>query len=252
MYLFSSHKKGISSIQMGKDIGVTQKTAWIMLHKIRTAFGEELKDQLSGKVEVDETFVGGKNKNRHKDKKVKNSQGRSFKDKTPILGIMQRSENEYILRPHKIIAGKEVIEKVVNTPSIVYCQVVRNTQRQEIQPILKSVVQKGSMLVSDEWSAYSGLNSEYEHYIVNHAAKEYVNNENTDIHSNTIEGFWTTVKRGIIGTYHKTSRKHLQRYANEFTFRYNTRHESETERLNHTIINAYGKSLPYKRLIQNS
>jgi len=225
MYLFSSHKKGISSIQMGKDIGVTQKTAWTMLHKIREAFGEPIVNQLNGTIELDETFVGGKNKNRHKDKKVKNSQGRSFKDKTPILGMLCRET------------------KSVN------CFVTSSTARKEIQPYIYTFIQPGSKLMTDEWSAYHRLNETYNHNFVNHGAGQYY--AEGDVTTNTLEGFWSHLKRGIIGTYHKTSRKHLQKYADEFAFRYNTRFETETERLNHTISNAYGKSLPCKRLISN-
>ncbi|HLP55100.1 MAG TPA: IS1595 family transposase [Fluviicola sp.] len=225
MYLFSSHKKGISSVQMGKDIGVTQKTAWTMLHKIREAFGEPIKEQLSGTIELDETFVGGKNKNRHKDKKVKNSQGRSFKDKTPILGLLCRETKS------------------------VYCFVTKDTSQKQIQPLIYQNIEPGSKLMTDEWSAYWGLNATYDHNFVNHGAGQYYSEG--DVTTNTLEGFWSHLKRGINGTYHKTSRKYLQKYADEFSFRYNTRFETETERLNHTLNNAYGKSLPYKRLISN-
>lgn len=139
MYLVMN-KKGISSIQLGKDIGVTQKTAWFMLQRIRWALGNEEEEQLEGTVLADETFVGGKNKNRHHDKKVKNSQGRSFKDKTPVLGLMEQQESHIIERPHKVIPDRTVSEKVIDKESNVKCFVVPNTSRHNIQPIVKSNV----------------------------------------------------------------------------------------------------------------
>lgn len=248
IFLVTSHKKGISSIQLGKDLGITQKTAWFMLQRIRNCFGIDGSSELSGTIESDETFVGGKNKNRHKDKKVKNSQGRSFKDKTPVLGLLERKVDKIIERPHKIIIDKIVKEIFVLKPSFVICRVIPDTTSKSVQPILKSFVKQGSKLISDEWWAYDGLNSEYEHHIVNHKAKEYVNPNDSSITSNSIEGFWSILKRGIIGIYHKTSKKHLQKYADEFTFRYNTRHVSTSERINILLSNLEHR-LTYKTLI---
>lgn len=221
MYLFSSHKKGISSIQMGKDIGVTQKTAWTMLHKIRKAFSEDLKEQLCGTIELDETFVGGKNKNRHKDKKVPKCQGRAYVDKTPILGMLCRETKK------------------------VYCFVVPNTKQEAIQPLIHKHIQKGSDLMTDEWSAYWGLNADYNHSFVNHKIGQY---SEGDVTTNSLEGFWSHIKRGVIGIYHYTSRKHMQNYANEFAFRYNTRFESETSRLNIALLGGCDKRMNYKLL----
>jgi transposase-like protein len=210
MWFITSHKKGISSVQLSKDINVTQKTAWFLAHKIRNCFGlSESSEKLSGTVELDETFVGGKNKNRHADKKVKGSQGRSFKDKTPILGMLCRETRTVRLF------------------------IVENTKKDQIQPIIRAQIEKGSLLMTDEWHAYRGLNSEYEHNFVNHAAGQY---SDGDVTTNSIEGFWSGLKRGIFGIYHKVSKKHLKKYADEFAFRYNTRDESEQNRFNFVIL----------------
>ena len=215
------HKKGISSMQLAKDVGVTQKTAWFILHRLRAALGNVVEVELEGSVQLDETFVGGKNKNRHADKKVKNSQGRSFKDKTPVMGMLEQQEVEYIERPHKVIPGRTVKEKIVIKPSHLVCHVVADTKMQTLQPIIRAAVKKGSILISDEWFAYRGLNNAYTHHVVDHAAKNYVTEDGFT--SNALEGSWAQLKRSIIGIYHKTSRKHLHRYVSEFTFRYNNR-----------------------------
>lgn len=252
IWLITSHKKGISSVQLAKDVGVTQKTAWFLLQRIRNCFDiNDEGDSLSGTVEADETFVGGKNKNRHKDKKVANSQGRSFIDKTPVLGLMERKEVDLISRPHKFIAGKTVKERIVLKASKVLCRVIPNTQAKNVQPFVKKVVQSGSKLITDEWHAYTGLNSDYDHYIVNHATKEYVNPYDNSIHSNSIEGFWTWVKKSISGIYHQVSRKHLQKYADECAFRYNTIGLSETQRFN-KMLSLSNRRLTYKMLISCS
>lgn len=247
MYLATAHKKGISSHQLARDIKVTQKTAWFMLQRIRFQLGSiEETEQLVGIVEADETFVGGKNKNRHKDKKVAQCQGRAFKDKTPILGLMERQEVDYIERTHKVIKDRTVIEKHVLKPSKVRCFVVPNTKTASIQPIILNNVVTNSTFISDEWMGYNGLNKYYEHFVVDHGRGQYAIG---DIHSNTIEGFWTWIKRAIIGIYHSVSRKHLQLYAYEAAFRYNTRNEKQGMRLSYILGNKQGK-LFYSQLIQ--
>lgn len=202
IWLVTSHKKGISSLQLSRDIQVTQKTAWYMLQKIRTCFICRNKGKLKGKVEIDETFVGGKNKNRHWDKKVKNSQGRSFIDKTPVLGMLQRK-------------GK------------VICRVIKNTSHHELTPKILEYIDSAAILYTDEWQGYNEVAEMYEHYFVDHSRKQYANG---DACTNTIEGFWSLLKRGIIGIYHHLSREHLQLYVNEFCFRYNTRKISDFSR----------------------
>lgn len=220
IWLLASNKKGISSIQLSRDLGITQKTAWYILQKIRTCFICKNDGQLDGEIECDETFVGGKNKNRHWDKKVKNSQGRSFIDKTPVLGMLQR--------------GGDVI-----------CRVVENTSRHQITPNILKFVKRTATLYTDEWQGYSEVSKIYSHYSVDHGKKQYVDG---NVYTNTLEGFWSIFKRGIIGIYHKVSRKHLQLYVNEFVFRYNTRKISESSRFNLLLCNIKYK-LTYQKII---
>lgn len=146
LWIVTSRKKGISSTQLSRDINVTKKTAWFLLMRIRKCFGIENNNELEGILEADESFYGGKNKNRHANKKVKNSQGRSFKDKTPIVGLIQRG-------------GKMT------------AVVTKDTQKDSIQPIIRKYVAKGSTLISDDWKGYHGIESHAHHYCIKHAYK---------------------------------------------------------------------------------
>lgn len=205
IWIVTAHKKGISSCQLGRDLDISQKAAWFLLQRIREACIIENNNEVTDVVEIDETFVGGKNKNRHKDKKVPQCQGRSYKDKTPVLGILQRG-------------GK------------LTCIVIPNTQQNTIQPLVKRFVKRDSMVVTDEWHAYRGLDQRYKHHIVNHARKEYVNLLDSSIHSNGIEGFWGIFKRGVIGIYNRSSRHHLPRLVNEFVYRFNMRQFPDSDK----------------------
>lgn len=213
IYIVTTHKKGISSTQLSKDIGVTQKSAWFMLMRIRACFGIENNNELEGIVEADESFYGGKNKNRHADKKVKNSQGRSFKDKTPILGLIQRN-------------GKMT------------AVVTKDTQRDSLQPIIKKYVTKGSTLISDDWKGYHGIESHVHHYSIKHADKGYKHDYDSEIHTNNIEGSWKIMKNSLRDMYNYVSKKHLQIYVDEFVFRYNTRQMNSSNTFNHLILNS--------------
>lgn len=225
IYIFSSHKKGISSYQLAKDLNVTQKTGWFMLQRIRYAMEHKtFLKTLEGTIEVDETFVGGKNKNRHLDKKVENSQGRSFKDKTPVMGMIQR--------------GGEL-----------RCVVVPDTKADSIQPVIFTNVKPGSTIYSDEWLGYTGINRYYNHEIVDHGRGQYVGE--TGATTNTMEGFWSQLKRGLNGTYHNNvSRKHLQKYADEFTFRYNYRDQNTDNRFYLFLKQIHNKRLTYNNLVR--
>lgn len=178
--------------------------------------------KLSGEVEIDETFVGGKNKNRHKNKKVEKCQGRSFKDKVPVMGILQRG-------------GK------------VFCKVVKNTSYKQLTaPILRKV-KRTATLYSDEWQGYKVVNKVYNHHVVDHGHGIYVNG---GAYTNTIEAFWGNFcKRSINGIYNFISRKHMQKYFDEFCFRYNTRKVSNDERICELIANCRGTRITYKQLV---
>lgn len=210
MFLFLSHKRGVSSCQLARDLGVTQKTAWNMLHKIREYMDCENDHQLSTEVEIDETFVGGKNKNRHKDKKVEKCQGRSFKDKVPVFGMYQRGGN-------------------------IVAKVVPDTKAKTLTPLLEQYVSTESRVFTDGWE-YGYIDRRYEQLSVDHGAgfygTSYVNNEGEYIVvcTNGIECAWSHLKRTILGTYYKVSKKYLQRYVDEFTFRFNTRNIGDFQR----------------------
>lgn len=239
------HKKGVSSCQLAKDLSVQQKTAWFMLQRIRHVLGNETAPELSGTVQLDETFVGGKNKNRHRDKKVKHSQGRSFVDKTPVMGMLQQEVSEIVERPNKIKPEKTVKEKRVIVPSKIICKVIANTQKETIQPLVRKAVVSRATLVSDEWWAYQGLNNAYQHKVVDHAHGNYVTEDGYT--TNAVEGHWSQFKRGIIGIYHQVSKKHLNKYVQEFAFKYNCR-TFDTQTLLGSILSMSNCRLKLKEL----
>jgi transposase-like protein len=217
IYLIISHKKGISSVQLAKDLGgISQKTAWLLLHKIREALEIENYNELGGQgqiVEADESFYGGKNKNRHAHKKVKKSQGRSFKDKTAITGMVERG-------------GRMTAVVTVSTAMEV------------MQPVIRKYLAKGSVLISDDWKGYIGLDDDYHQYMIKDSVNGYSHEyDSSIIHTNTIEGSWKIMKNSLRDMYNCVSRKHLQRYVNEFVFRYNTRKMKEGERFNYIMEN---------------
>jgi transposase-like protein len=220
-YIITSHKKGISSLQLHRDIGVTQKTAWFMLHRIRYSIRtKSFNVPLSGIIEADETLVGGKEKNKHKDKKTEGTQGRSTKTKTAVFGLLER--------------GGDVQAEVVN-----------DVKKDTLQNIIEEQVKEGSTVVTDEWKAYNNLPEKFEHLTVNHNKGVYVDGI---AYTNTLEGFWSLFKRGVIGIYHSISKKHTDKYVDEFEFRYNSRGISEVDRFNLFLQEIQGR-LKYKQLI---
>ena len=221
MYLCTAHKKGISSLQLATDLNISQKSAWFLAHRIRNAFFDNEQRVLTDVVSVDETFVGGKNKNRHADKKIEGGQGGNSPDKTIVMGAMQ-------------IGG------------IVVMQIVPNREAETLIPALEKMVKKGSMLVTDDHKAYFKAKDNYYHIVVNHNEKQYVNGA---FSTNNVEGFWSLFKRGYIGTYHYMSPKHLSRYCNEFAYRYNSRKISSEDRFGDAITRAANRRLTYKGLI---
>ena len=216
--MIANRKNAISSYQLADDLDIPQKTAWYMLHRIRTAMAKENNQKLSGDVEIDETFVGGKNINRHKDKKVEKCQGRSYKDKVPVFGILER--------------GGKVIAKVVP-----------NTQAKTIVPIIKEKVELGSVVYTDGWD-YSGLHGKYVQRSVDHEKHFYGTTDATDegeiivVSTNGIENVWSHFKRMIFGIYYHVSKKYMQRYIDEYIFRFNTRNFTDSQRFNLLLRNA--------------
>jgi transposase-like protein len=220
MYL-NLHKKGISSIQLSKDIGVTQKTAWFVLQRLRLAYGKDQSEseKLDGVVEIDETFVGGKAQFKHKNKRIKYLPGRGWSDKTPVLGMLQRGGN---------------------VKALVIPNVLMLTLKKAIYPRVKG----GSELMTDGFAAYRPLGLAYNMKAVDHGRGHYAHGE---IHTNSIEGFWSQFKKGIKSTYHKTTRKHLQKYVDEFVFKYNKRNFGMQEQIECVISNMVCR-LKYKEL----
>lgn len=194
MSLVLNAKKGYSARQLSRDINVTKDTSWRILMQVRKSFVEE-HEFMMGIVEADETFIGGKNKNRHKDKKVDNAQGRSSKDKTPVIGVLERG-------------GKVKAKKA------------KDTTQKTLTKFIKQNVKEGSTVSTDEWIGYRKISEKFEHLVVNHGGGQYVDGI---AHTNTLEGFWSLFKRAIIGQYHQISEKYLNRYIDEFCFRYNNR-----------------------------
>lgn len=210
IFLFLAHKRGISSAQLARDIHVTQKTAWFMLHRIR----HNIKDDdttFEDETQVDETYVGGKTSAKHQRRKNykafkagKKDMGRSVSTKVPVMGLLSK--------------GK------------VYTQVIVDASAKVLLDVIDRLVKKGSTVVSDGWCGYNSVKDNYRHEVVQHSLGIYVNKKG--FHTNSIEGFWSHFKRGIEGVYYLVSPKHLPKYCKEYSFRYNTRDISDGERFN--------------------
>ena len=196
IHLMLTSKKGISSLQVCRYMGFgSYKTAWLMCNKVRVALGSGEFKKLVGYVEVDETFVGGKAKNRHGNDRD-GSTGGTGSGKSVVAGAVQRKGN-------------------------VVARVVANVKADTLTSFVNEAVShQVSLLVTDQWMGYRQLHRQYPHKVINHAKGQYVVGA---VHTNTIEGFWSIVKRGIVGTFHKVSKKYLHLYVNEFEFRYNQR-----------------------------
>jgi transposase-like protein len=220
VWLITSHKKGIASTQLAKDLGVTQKTAWFMTHRLRhAARTRSFNRPLSGEVEVDETFIGGKEANKHESDRK--HAGRGGFGKAIVMGMVERGG--------ELRAG-----------------VVENTKAETLQGIVRSHVAGGANVYTDEAGSYRGLQGVYNHHTVNHGAGEYVRHYHA--HTNSIESVWALLKRQIIGIHHFVSPKHLDRYVAEMTYRFNRREMGEGDRVNALLSDAGGR-LTYKALI---
>jgi len=218
MYILSAHKKGISSVQLAKDLGVTQKTAWFMMHRIRESLKDNGSSLLGGTVETDETYVGGKLKNKHK-KYRKDNINKSNDNKTTVMAFISREQG-------------------------IKVQVLDN--RQEIMQSVRDNVSTDARLITDEAGAYHHANKEYaNHEVVHHSQNEFVRG---DIHTNTVEGFFSHLKRKIYGIHHFVTAKHLQRYADETAYKYNLRDMNDGERFTFALSHIEG-GLTYKQLV---
>ena len=220
IYLFVTSLKGVSSMKLHRDLEITQKSAWFMLHRIRKAF-EMMGPVLQGPVEVDETYIGGKRASMSKAKR-KAIKGRGPFQKTAVAGVMDRPTNQVRAR---------VVDRV-DSPTL--------------QGFIVENVKAGSTVFSDNFTSYIGM--PFPHEAVNHSVGEYVRGQ---AHTQGIESFWAMLKRAHKGTYHKMSRKHLQRYVDEFAGRHNVRNEDTLDQMRDVVARFVGKRLMYADLISD-
>lgn len=225
-WLIANAKNGISSYEIHRALGITQKTAWFMLHRIRDAMREGKLEKLRAVVEADETFIGGKISNMHKDKrKAKGLKGRGTVGKAIVMGLLERGDNEKTSR-------------IITT-------VLTNLERKTLHKEIQEKVKKGAFLFTDSFKSYRGLNKEYIHRFVDHT-QQYVRGS---VHTNGLENYWSLLKRTIRGTYTKVEPFHLFRYLDEQAFRFNERKKNDGERFQKVVSSCVDRRLTYKQLI---
>lgn len=219
VWMITNCKNGISSYEVQRAIGVTQKTAWFMIHRIRTAMQCGSFEKLSGEVECDETYVGGKSKFMHAKKRKELNMQRGYGQKTGVMGMVQRK-------------GK------------VKAKVIRMADTPTLMGLIRENVEPGATVMTDDHGGYRNMSDEYDHEIINHAI-EYVRG---NVHTNSIENFWSLLKRSIKGTYVSVEPSHLHRYVEEQVFRYNERKGNDGERFEKITSQLAGKRLTYAEL----
>jgi transposase-like protein len=218
-WLVANCKNGVSSYEIHRALKVTQKTAWFMDHRIRLAMQSGTFEKVAGEFEVDESFIGGLARNMHKDKKAKIT-GTGGAGKAIVMGLLDRKTKKIRLRH------------------------VANTQRETLQGVVREYIEGGSYVFSDAWVAYTGLDREYIHQVIDHA-ETYVQG---NVHTNTIENFWSLLKRGLKGTYIAVEPFHLFRYLDEQAFRYNERKNDDGGRFLEVLNGLVGRRLTYQKL----
>jgi transposase-like protein len=220
IWLIVNSKNGISSCELGRSLGVTQKTAWFMNHRIRLAMASGTFQKLSGTVETDETYIGGLAKNMHVADRKRKIHGTGYTDKVAIHGALER--------------GGPVVATVIETVSA-----------KTLQASIRAWVESGATVYTDQATAYLGLDRDYGHVSVNHGTGEYVNG---DVHTNGIENFWSLYKRAWKGTYTHNAPKHTTRYVDERTFSFNNRGLNDLERMVAVTSAVTGRRLTYAEL----
>ncbi len=217
IYLVLTNLKSVSSLKLHRDLKVTQKTAWYMIHRIREAWGDD-NDTFDGPIEVDESYFGGKRKNMSRALRAKQS-GRGAKGKTAVVGVKDRATN------------------------IVQAKVVEDTSKPTLQSFVRAHMNEDTIVYSDESAAYRGLPN---HDMVNHSIEEYARGL---VHINGMESFWSMLKRAHKGTFHYISPKHLQRYVNEFAGKHSIRNQDTIHQMQGVVIGLVGRRLMYRDLI---
>lgn len=221
-WLIVNAKNGISSYELHRALGLTQKTAWFLLHRIRLAMQDGSIEKFSGRVEADETYIGAKARNLHKNKKTGKT---GMVGKTAVLGLLERE------------AGDK--------PSRVRCKVMNRVRVPDIDPTVRANVEKGSEIITDKFSSYYRLPDEYVHSVIDHA----VSYAEGHVHTNCLENFWSLLKRSIRGTYVNVEPFHLFRYLDEQAFRFNERKDNDAGRFVKAVSGYIGKGLRYSKLI---
>jgi len=224
MWMIASDKNGVSSYEVARGIDVTQKTAWFMMHRIRLAMQRGTFDKLSGDVEVDETFIGGKARNMHPWKRAAKITGTGPMGKSAVMGLLERHGPD----GHSRVRVKHLA----------------NTKKKTLGPEVRQQVEPGANLYTDALKSYDGLSAEYTHAVIDHA-EAYVRGQ---VHTNGLENFWSLLKRAIKGTYVSVEPWHLFRYLDEETYSFNTRKAKDGARFTDTLRGAMGKRLTYKAL----
>ncbi len=224
MWLLANCKNGISSYELHRGIGVTQKTAWFMLHRVRLAMQDPTPQQLAGEVEVDESFIGGAARFMHKSVKARKITGTGGAGKTAVMGLLERGTD--------------------TRKSRVQATVLPNTRRTSLHQEVRQRVEPGSEVHTDEYVGYRGLEDEYVHQVINHA-EEYVRGHVT---TNRIENFWLLLKRSVRGSYVSVEPFHLHRYLDEQVFRFNARGGNDADRFDHVARSLVEKRLTYRQL----
>lgn len=223
IWLIANAKNGVSSYEIHRALGVTQKSAWFLLHRIRLAMQTGTFEKMSGTVEVDETFIGGLARNMHKHVREAKISGTGGAGKAVVMGLLERHGND----------------------SKVRTKVIFNRSNETLQDEVRRHVEPGSEVFTDAFKSYRGLAAEYVHQFTNHA-EEYVRG---NVHTNGIENFWSLLKRSIKGTYVSVEPFHLFRYLDEQAFRFNERKKTDGQRFLEVISLIQGKRLEYKQLI---
>jgi transposase-like protein len=221
LWMLTSAKNGVSSYEIARALGVTQKTAWFMMHRIRLALQKGSIDRkLMGDVEVDETYIGGKARNMHYDRQLKLKREEGYLRKAVVVGMLERKG--------------EVRSEVINYATSEW-----------LRAMVKKHVVPGSNLYTDEWRGYQKVGREYAHKVINHA-EAYVQG---NVHTNSIESYWSLLKRGIKGTYVSVEPFHLFRYLDEQSFRFNTRKDNDQGRFMAALSSVPGKRVTYEQLL---